>query len=279
MSDAGVRAPGPPATRGSAFSKKSPWHEANEDAFLIDDEIGLYVICDGLGGHAHGEVASTSAARAVGEVVRSAGAALDIARADPTRIDELKALLVSAVHRAHDVIRELMGADAAFHGMGTTLTAVVVVGARAVMAHVGDTRLYLVGADGVRLVSRDHTVAAEDVRNGVIEAEDIVEHPERHLLLRALGTDPEVVIDIEDFAVAPGDRLVLVSDGVGDPLEPELMERLAAGLVTTPAEIVERAVEAGTEDDATAVVVEIGGPHGVPQGVVASRGIVEDGSA
>tara|TARA_B100001750_G_scaffold133718_2_gene106351 strand:+ start:2130 stop:3410 length:1281 start_codon:yes stop_codon:yes gene_type:complete len=229
--------------------------EINEDFVLVDESLGLYVVCDGMGGHAAGEVASKTAAETVREVV-AAGPM-------PAEMDTpaLEALMRSAVTEANRRVHALGQQAGSRRGMGTTCTALLVRGLRAAMAHVGDSRLYVRRGEAVHLMSQDHTFIAEAVRQGVIKPEDIrPDMPHANIVTRAVGPKPSVLVDTLVFDLIPGDTLLLCSDGLHqyfmDPTElaarmgAEELEEIAPQLVGT-------ANERGGEDNISALVLRV----------------------
>lgn len=191
--------------------------ETNEDSGRLfepsDRELRarkgiLLVVADGMGGHQAGEVASRTA-------VETLGRAYYDAPGDPT------SSLAQGFERANQEIQRLARAQPECHGMGTTCTAVAVVGQEAYAAHVGDTRLYLVRNQQIFQMTEDHSAVREMVRQGTITAEQARHHEDRNVLLRALGTRPEVAVDTfpEPFPVIRGDRLVICTDGLHDLVE------------------------------------------------------------
>lgn len=159
----------------------------------------LFVVADGVGGHAKGEVASRTAVEAVLEGFRKA-----------TRGEPLSSLLQSLVRQANTRVL-----DAGMNsGMATTLVACAMRYDRAVIAHVGDSRCYLVREKSARCLTRDHTVANEQSRLGLLSSEGISEAKTRHVLSRSLGTELSVSVEISDELILPGDVLLLCSDGL-----------------------------------------------------------------
>lgn len=220
--------------------------EVNEDAhgFARSAAGDLILVCDGMGGHAGGQVASQTARDAILGHVTSAG-----------RL-EAGATLRSAIQEAHRKVRELAGANAELHGMGTTCVAALVRGNRATVANVGDSRCYVVAGGGVRQISKDHTKAQQLLDQGLIAPEQFANHPQKGVLAMALGQTQVPEPAIAEVELGVGDYLVLCSDGAYDCLSLAELGELTAGLNPNLAadRMVEVAVERDGKDNATVVI-------------------------
>lgn len=216
----------------------------NEDSFAAKPP--LFAVADGLGGHKAGEIASTVAIEHLLE------AAPEAPHADALR---------RAVEGANAAVIDAAADGRGRPGMGTTLTAAVVVGSRVVIAHVGDSRAYLLSGGELERVTRDHSLVADLVRKGEISEEEARIHPQRAVITRALGSRAEVAADTYEFDAMPGDRLLLCSDGLHGMLLDDEIERILAEAQDAAAavrELVRAANDAGGLDNITAVVTEIG---------------------
>ena len=221
----------------------------NEDSCLVDDGLNLFAVADGLGGHQAGERASSLAVATLQECLGAARTQGD----SPT----LEGIL-DAFDRANAEILQDAVEHPEHEGMGTTLTAAVATGERLLVGHVGDSRAWRIRDGVVTQLSRDHTVVAQQVRDGVITEDDAASHPMRHILSRCLGVREELEVDLLELDVDAGDVYVLASDG----LEPGLT---AADLEEIVAEndepevaarvMVNRACERDGRDNITAVVI------------------------
>ncbi len=217
----------------------------NEDALLA--EPPLFAVADGLGGHQAGEIASSIAIETL------------VANA-PLHADS-KAL-ARAVHAANRSVIDAAEERSGRSGMGTTLTAAIVEGSHIAIAHVGDSRAYLMHEGGLERLTEDHSMVADMIRRGQLTEEESRRHPNRSVITRALGTDPNMCADTYDIETAPGDRLLLASDGLTGMLEDA---EIAALLEANPdpqdaaRALVAAANEAGGQDNITVVVVDIGG--------------------
>jgi PPM family protein phosphatase len=207
----------------------------------------LLIVADGMGGHPAGDVASQIAMNTLVE-------------AFPTLPDgDLGLALKQAYRRANEAVFQAGEAEPAHAGMGTTLTSALLHGKYATVAHVGDSRAYLLRGDALTQVTRDHTVVAEEVAQGLITAEAARRDPRRNRLTHVIGTHFRLeskLPAIFELTLLPGDRLLLCSDGLYDVLEDDDMRRALLGQDPDNAarQLVEKAKERGTRDNATAVV-------------------------
>ena len=220
MSREGAPAPVVGATETASLTDVGLQRAHNEDAFeqlRRPDGVELWMVADGMGGHAGGERASRIAVETVRAVVEEAGEASE-------------ALLRQALEEANRAIHRAATADSHLAGMGTTGVALLrAPDGRAWVAHVGDSRAYLLRGGRLEQLTEDHSFVAELQRRGVIDAREAAQHPRRNQLLRSLGIDSGVEIDVRALALVPGDRIVLCSDGlsnvVGDDDIAEIVER------------------------------------------------------
>jgi hypothetical protein len=188
---------------------------------------------------------------------------LDRVAYDPTRAVDLIPVLEDALRQACRDIYNRATSDPALNGMGCTATGVLMVGAKAVMAHVGDTRLYLVREGEAHQLSTDHTLAADLVRQGLVDPGSLRRHPQRNVLTRVLG--PQALVDVETLAfdLAPGDRLLICSDGLADhvPDASWLAARFhEQALEDLPDGLIRFANNEGGEDNITVIVIGVDGP-------------------
>ncbi|HJL14456.1 MAG TPA: cyclic nucleotide-binding domain-containing protein [Sandaracinaceae bacterium LLY-WYZ-13_1] len=237
--------------------------QLNEDHFLVDAELGLYLVCDGMGGHASGDVASRMAADTVRAYLHQRRDLLTaVARAEQSP-DEAAALLRHGIQSASTRIHALGQQDSRQKGMGTTCTALLVLGGKGVMGHVGDSRLYMARGGQVYQLSEDHTFVQEAIRRGMLTPEQAENNPHQNLVTRAVGPSPSVLVDTLVFDVLPGDTLLLCSDGLhgyvkgpselASALRPDALEGIAPQLVHT-------ANERGGADNITALTVRATSP-------------------
>jgi serine/threonine protein phosphatase PrpC len=232
----------------------------NEDCYRIVPEMGLFVLSDGMGGEAHGEIAS---AMAVESVVKHClegennPAAPIFGEIQPGWSAHTKRL-ASAVHLANRRIFESAAQNPEQRGMGATVTAAWITGHQLSLAHVGDSRAYILRAGALQQLTSDHSLVAEQVRRGILTAAQADESDMQSVLLRALGTNPQIEVDAEDHIMFPKDVLLLCSDGLTRMImEPEIAGALQSEPDSTKAaaHLVDLANERGGADNTTVIVV------------------------
>lgn len=226
--------------------------EGNEDSYLMDEP--LFGIADGMGGHAAGEVASSTAVAAL-----SSGAAR-VNSEDPES-------LVALIKEANRAIFDKATKDDSLHGMGTTCTLVLIDAHRAHLAHVGDSRAYLLRDGDLSRLSEDHTLVGRMVREGQLTEEEAAKHPQRSMITRSLGIDSDVRVDLRSFDVRDGDRIMLCSDGLTSMIDEGTIKRVLQQTKSPQAaadELVDLANEAGGDDNITVVVLDLSGAGDAP---------------
>jgi serine/threonine protein phosphatase PrpC len=240
--------------------------EHNEDNFLVDKKLSLFMVADGMGGHAAGEVASAIAVRTVHDELKRERELLDdflagSAGAHRVTPKDVVALLEHAVQRACMKIHEEAQADTAKRGMGTTLSAILVLGPRGFIAHVGDSRIYLKRGGAVQQVTEDHTVFNELIKRGKLTREQIEKVAHKNAITRAVGVYERVEVDTLVIEVLPGDTFVLASDGLTGYLESadELSPFLDLEGDQAAKALIGLANDRGGKDNITAILVRIGG--------------------
>jgi serine/threonine protein phosphatase PrpC len=232
----------------------------NEDTFRADPDLGLFIVCDGMGGHAAGEVASAKAVAVVKAEVERAGAILDeFAQKDtPATREKLIGVVERAIQKACLEIHNLAQSDNGKAGMGTTLCMVLFAGETGVMGHVGDSRLYMLRGGELHQLSEDHSYLMEMIKRGKMSKEEARKSPHGNVITRAVGIQPSVQVDTLLFDALPGDTYLLCSDGLHGYFEDT---RELGALLTQPdgAQVTQRLValanDRGGKDNITAVVV------------------------
>ncbi len=234
--------------------------ELNEDYFLIDEEFNFFIVCDGMGGHAAGEVAAENAAQWVARYLRERARAIGDAGKSPEGHFRLLQIAEKAVELACAELYRMASSTPEYAGMGTTLTLLVIANNKAVMAHVGDSQLYLSRESQLHLLSTDHTLANELVVSGRLSAEEGHASRFRNVLTRSLGPHASVDVETLIFDLIPGDVLLLCTDGLTRYFEHkgEICAYLDQRSVDTASNrLVEIANERGGADNMTAVVVSV----------------------
>ncbi len=221
---------------------------SNEDFLVVNPDAGLFLVADGMGGHAAGEIASKLAASTVNDWVSSHGSASE----SPEDV------LYQAALEANARVFEAQRQDRALAGMGSTLTTLLFRNSSFFIAHVGDSRAYRLRENLLEQMTRDHSLVWHLYENGVLKKSDLATHPQKNLITRSIGSHSEVEIDIEKGEGRPGDIYLLCSDGLTDGVPDEsIRESLSAKC--TPQEMANRLVEAanlaGGSDNITAVVI------------------------
>ena len=234
--------------RTAAVSDTGRKRRHNEDTYVLEPPV--FAVVDGMGGAKAGEVASELAAEALREESREGGSGEDA----------VESLIQEANRRVYQRATE----DASTSGMGTTLTVALVEDDRVRFGHVGDSRAYLVRDGELIQLTEDHSLVGELVRSGKLAPEDAESHPQRSVITRALGTDPDVDVDTFTQEARPGDIFVLCSDGlysmVGNPTILEIVERNRGDLNAAARALIAAANRAGGDDNITVVAFEIEAP-------------------
>jgi protein phosphatase len=234
----------------------------NEDAVVVSPASGIAVLADGMGGYNAGEVASRIAVDMAMQTLEEGLARL---RERPaTRIPwskPLHQLLTDAIRRANAAIQQAAAETPAYHGMGTTVVAAVLQQEAITIAHVGDSRAYRLRNGVLTQLTRDHSLLQEQIDAGLITPEAAMYAPNKNLLTRALGIEPDVAIDVHDYRMQPGDLYLLCSDGLTDMLRPDEMRDLLithqASLDAAAEMLVRRANEHGGHDNISVILLRV----------------------
>jgi len=234
----------------------------NEDSAHMEPDSGFFIVADGMGGHAAGEVASAMAVETVKKTLAEALPEIAAFKKSPTDAGrrQLVQLLQQAVLQAHQAVYQRGQTESDKQGMGTTLDVVLVAGAEAFVAHVGDSRTYLVRDGRSSQITTDHTVAEVLVIEGKLTIEEAQVSPLRTILVNAIGVSADVGVEMAHVTLKRNDRLLLCSDGLHDyfPVEDEIAQRLSADKPGDAlAEMVELAKTRGGHDNITGVAVHV----------------------
>ncbi|MEM9176124.1 MAG: Stp1/IreP family PP2C-type Ser/Thr phosphatase [Myxococcota bacterium] len=234
--------------RSAASTHVGMRRQANEDRYAIVPELGLYLVADGMGGHKAGQVASHLAAEgAIRAIEALQGASVSLAE----RLRHAVACANREIFTAAQAKQELSG-------MGTTFVGMLFGGERLALAHVGDSRAYLLRQGRLRGLTDDHSIVGELLRRHEISEEDAAQHPHRHVLTRALGVRPRTEPDLAEMTPQEGDVFILCSDGLtGHVDDEEIAERVAneADLEAAAQGLVDAANRAGGQDNITVLLV------------------------
>ena len=239
----------------------------NEDAFVLDQELGLVAVADGMGGFQRGDVASQLACNVLVEAISAAHGLIDAYRREPTdrHRGAVKAVLEAAFQKACE---EVYTAGVAITGqggrMGSTLDALLIVGTTAFIAHVGDGRIYLLRGTEVHQLTEDHSLVQQQLKEGLITAEQARTARNKNVITRAMGVLPSVQVDALHFELDPGDKLLLCSDGLYRyaGMREIGLALLKVGGDGAVRQLVDNANARGGRDNITCLVVEVAGGDG-----------------
>jgi PPM family protein phosphatase len=249
-----------PVIRSWARTDVGKKRSHNEDAYLVDEALGLYAVADGMGGHAAGEVASTLAVKSLREALSAEKAVLDaFARTPSVEARESAAQAVErAVQKACADVYALSLGDPGKRGMGTTLVALLACGRNAVIAHVGDSRAYLFRKDRAHQLTEDHTMVQEQLKRGLISKADAVTAENRNVITRAVGIQRGVAVDTLVTDLLPGDVYVLCTDGLhGYLAEEELPSLFGQEKQRLVDLLIDLALQRGGKDNVTAIALTV----------------------
>lgn len=235
----------------------------NEDNYLINEELNLFVVCDGMGGHVGGEFASAIAVNTVEEVLSTMELRLDDLGVDPEDdgggVEITREKLRYAIRLAGKRIFQKAQEEPEYRGMGTTCLALLVDGSNAYVAHVGDSRGYVVREGRIEQLTEDHSLVNQHIKAGLITPEQAKTHKLKNIITRSLGYMEDVEIDIQVRAIRRGDRFVLCSDGLSNLVETSEIGELVLDLGPQDAgrRLIEIACERGGDDNITVVVARV----------------------
>lgn len=253
----------PMQLRAYGLSDLGRKRQGNEDAFIADEQRGVFIVCDGMGGHNAGEVASARAIEVVTGFVRERFQVLrQLAEAPtPQNGQAAQVLVEQAVQAACAEIYRMAQADPNKRGMGTTFVGLFTAGEKAVIGHVGDSRVYLLRQGQSHRLTEDHTLVAAQLKAGTITKSEAAKSPYRNVITRAVGIQESVQVDTLLVDLLPGDLFLLCSDG----LHGYLSDGEASGLLASapwdqlPKKLVDLANSRGGKDNITVVAVGMGG--------------------
>jgi len=233
----------------------------NEDNFFRSDDLGIYLVADGMGGHAAGEVASGTSVKTVADFAEkySNDNSLTWPFGFDTRLSDEGNALITGIQLANHTLFKMQQERPELNGMGTTLAALRITGNQALIAHVGDSRVYRQRDGKLELLTSDHSWVNEQLQKNIITAEEARTHRYRNVITRALGNRTELEIDVRLETIEPGDCFLLCSDGLSGMIEDDemlkLMQESPDCIRTAANRLVARANEAGGHDNISVVIV------------------------
>jgi len=246
--------------RSAARTDVGMKRDHNEDSFLANDDLGLYVVCDGMGGHAGGETASRLAVQTVEKELISARLRVDDPFSSDAPLSEspLAAALREAVEGACAAVYWTSRANPELAGMGTTCILLLVHKDQAIVGHVGDSRAYLVRGGQVWQLSEDHSLVNEQVRAGLLTEEEARHSRLKNVITRSVGFEEDVLVDVIGVETRAGDKFLLCSDGLSNLVtNDEIRDALVReDLDKVPETLIELANSRGGDDNVTVVVVQ-----------------------
>lgn len=229
----------------------------NEDYIIVEPDLGLFLVCDGMGGHAAGEVASETAAKAVHRHVASQSHLLSNFDGSQEACEGVEAMLRTAIQNASAEVFDLARGGQGRHGMGTTCVALIVLGGKGFMGHVGDSRMYMIRQNRVWQLTQDHTFFNDAVRNGMMSYEEARVSPWANMITRGVGIQRSVAVDTLVFDIVENDTLLLCSDGLTAYIQDqhEIASLLSdPALPDLPKKLIRIANDRGGGDNISAVV-------------------------
>ncbi len=225
----------------------------NEDWYIIDESIGLVLVADGLGGHQAGEVASRLGAETIQEIIKEK-------LADHQANPDIETVLREAINHAHEKILAHAASDSDLSGMGTTVVLSLFQYDKLYIAHVGDSRAYLINSKGLTVLTEDHSIVAGLIRTGKITEEEARTHKMKHIITQCLGSKENISPEIKSFSLEKEDILLLCSDGLTDMVEDQVIEKVVLrkrnNLQSCADKLIKLANKKGGRDNITVVLAE-----------------------
>lgn len=228
--------------------------KTNEDSCnsgILPGGAAWAVVCDGMGGANGGNVASEIAVERISKTILSAYRE----QGDPEFVREL---ITSAIYSANEAVHEKAGSDETLNGMGTTVVVAIASSGEAYIAHVGDSRAYMISRDGIRRLTTDHSVVQEMVDKGDLTEQEAKKHPQKNIITRALGVEPSVRVDYSQNEFPQGGLLLICTDGLTNYIDEDRILQLSRefGAEELTQKLVALAKEAGGGDNITVTVIE-----------------------
>lgn len=246
--------------RSAAKSDVGRVREKNEDAFLVNEALGLFVVADGMGGHLGGQIASRTAVETIGSVIGNRREeVVEALQTEPIEASAVPHVLADGVRAACAAVHEASRKDPELVGMGTTVTALIIGGGRAYVAHVGDSRAYLRRGDRIVQVTDDHSLVNEQVKAGILTWEESRQSRLKNIITRCVGVERDVAVDTYALPTEVGDSFLLCSDGLSNLVDDASIgfELRRGPVIEVPERLVALACEQGGDDNVTVVCVEV----------------------
>lgn len=240
----------------------------NEDYLLFDEELGIYIVCDGMGGHNAGEVASEMTAKYIISFIKEKQKLIQNFRDSPSnsRLRKIKDLVKESINQACRAVYEEASRDADKKGMGTTLVMTLIVNQVAIVAHVGDSRVYLIRKKKEIQITEDHSFVNDMVKDGLLKPEEAEKHPNANIITRAVGIQEFTRPDVISIELMPKDQLILCSDGLSGYLNKG--ELLTISKETENEELSQKLIDLankrGGKDNITVICLQNGGKGAPP---------------
>ena len=231
--------------------------ENNEDSFHTDDQVGLYIVADGMGGLGAGEVASSTVVSSVKDYMEAFHTSPVAQETDESNMSPAATAVCHSIELANRVVFQLSQDQGSYKGMGSTAAVAYLHGDTLITANVGDSRIYLVREDSIEQLTQDHTLLAEHIRKNPNWDPNSASIPMKHILVRAVGIHENVEADVYEMQPLPGDLIILCSDGLTDMLsDDEIHQAVLEGgeLKEVCSRLIDMANERGGLDNVTAVV-------------------------
>lgn len=233
----------------------------NEDCFLVSDELKLYIVADGMGGHSGGEYASRLAVATMEEVLQSMNSDPEATVISGVNSEETEFgdRLKYAIARAGEKIFDQALYDPELKGMGTTITAMMIEGSSACVANVGDSRVYLIRDNEIKQLTQDHSLVSEQMRAGLISETDAKKHKLKNIITRSVGYQEEVEIDIVKLELQTNDKILLCSDGLTNMIDDSQIKTILTSSDTQSGcrELINIANKNGGDDNVTVIVCSV----------------------
>lgn len=224
--------------------------DVNQDYYFISDELGLYILADGMGGYAGGEIASKLATEAAARYITNNFPSINH---DPENIQKL---IKDAIEYANMVVYDKAKTHELLDKMGTTLEICLIYENKAYIGHIGDSRIYRIRKDIIRKITTDHSYVQKLVKDGTITKEEAEDHPKKNMLMKALGCEAYVEPDIITKGFLKEDTFLICSDGLTNMVSEEEIKRIVEeDIIKAPAKLIEKANENGGYDNITLIII------------------------